>query len=162
MDSVLRVVTLAGVLVAIGCGGAPEPIGHPPGAIKNPQQQETVGCYYTGINGSCGLNSCSPGPGGGSGNTSYGTINCGNRENLQIEVCMWQLVTGGWEQMNWTCRTASSPSGDPWSNIGVASNAVPYFTNGRWYQTWAWGYANGSQVALWSPTCKGDGGNGCW
>jgi len=98
--------------------------------------------------GSCAFAVYSPSGGGRNG---FAQLGCPNNENLQLQVCLQQLVTGGWQTIDWTCSTTHSLS----YYVDEYSGKVPYYTNGRWYRTWAWAYANGASRAIVSGGFQG-------
>ena len=61
----------------------------------------------------------------------------------QVQSCMEQLLTGGWQLMNWTCQETTN-YGKTFNQIG--SNRVPYLTNGRWYRSYGWGWIQESAI----------------
>jgi hypothetical protein len=85
-------------------------------------------------------------------------IDCNHSASVEVQACMQQLVTGGWQTMNWTCRTFG-PRDQP--IIFVATAGVSYYTANRYYRTWAWGSVNGATGTTLSSSCKGNGGAGC-
>lgn len=110
--------------------------------------------------GDCTLRAWKPNGHAGDPMRSWGEIDCPRNESVEVQVCMQQLITGGWQTMEWSCVTHSPPGGVG-DLTGVASQPVPYYTNGRWYRTWAWGYASGATNTTLSNTCKGNGASGC-
>jgi hypothetical protein len=82
---------------------------------------------------------------------------------FQTKVCMQQLVSGGWQTMDFTCVTGYVDIyGDH-----INTNPISYYTNGRWYRTWAWGYNHNPYTnQTYTNTCvtngcQGNGGSGC-
>nr|HEX4317795.1 hypothetical protein [Kofleriaceae bacterium] len=74
----------------------------------------------------------------------FGEVSCGNYENtLEVETCVEQLVTGGWQTINWTCFDYSNANTGDHHYVWATSYAVPYWTSGRWYQTQVWARVNG-------------------
>lgn len=71
-----------------------------------------------------------------------------NVDILQLQQCIWDLVTGGWQQLS--CE----PSADSaYQELGVSELIGPstYYHNcvhNRYYATWVWGYAQ--QGTSWS------------
>jgi hypothetical protein len=111
--------------------------------------QEALASSYTQVGlGDCTFAVTSPSP---SGRNGFAVLGCPNNENLQLQVCLQQLVTGGWQTINWTCTTTHSLS----YYVDEHSGKVPYYTNGRWYRTWAWGYANGASRPIVSSGFQG-------
>jgi hypothetical protein len=88
-----------------------------------------------------------------SGCTIYASITKGDKngfgeiacpyyaDSLEVEACLEQLVTGGWETIDWTCAVYSSSSDHTF--LWTTTYAVPYWTAGRWYQTQVWARVNG-------------------
>jgi hypothetical protein len=116
--------------------------------------------YSTGIDG-CTLAAFTPGttPGFGAPRAAGGVVSCPSwRSSRQLQVCMQQLVTGGWQTLQWTCSYTNSNQGFADTEI---SASVPYYTAGRWYRSWAWGDVDGANTAVVSAGCQGNGGSGC-
>jgi hypothetical protein len=63
-------------------------------------------------------------------------VGCNTNNHVQVQVCLQQLVTGGWETIDFTCADYD------WYGSAVTwayrSHQVPYWTAGRWYRSWAW------------------------
>lgn len=79
--------------------------------------------------------------------------------HMNVQTCMWQLVTGGWQQMNWTCDgPASSPQ---WASLLSASTPRVCLTPGRWYNEWTWGYVNGATGTYFSGSLQGGSPANC-
>lgn len=62
-------------------------------------------------------------------------------DTLEVEACLEQLVTGGWETIDWTCADFSSDTDHHF--VWTTTYQVPYWTNGRWYRTQVWARVNG-------------------
>jgi hypothetical protein len=74
----------------------------------------------------------------------FGEISCGAAKNtLEVETCLEQLVTGGWQTIDFTCRDFTNAGTNDHHYLYTASGAVPYWTSGRWYQTQVWVRVNG-------------------
>jgi hypothetical protein len=74
----------------------------------------------------------------------FGEISCGNSENkLEVETCLEQLITGGWQTINWTCEDFTNAGTNDHHYLYTASGQVPYWTTNRWYQTQVWARVNG-------------------
>ena len=72
----------------------------------------------------------------------FGEISCGSYENkVEVEACLEQLVTGGWQTLNWTCIYYTNPNDHHYA--WATTNSVPYWTTNRWYQTQVWARVNG-------------------
>lgn len=78
-------------------------------------------------------------------------ISCGTSDNIQVQTCLQQLVTGGWENVVGSCQTSQEVNGTSISATGKSY----YPTCGRWYRTWAWGYNDGLTGTALSDTYKG-------
>jgi hypothetical protein len=143
-------------MLAVGCGGATD-------APSAPEEEEQAveGATTVSINAYCTVDAVRPNiffPGQlvGGGDTAC-AYPYNNNVTETLQVCMQQLVAGGWQTMDWTCRTKSSSHEQT-----LATGAVAYYTAGRWYRTWSWGYAMGRGVSVFGPGCKGDGGSHCY
>jgi hypothetical protein len=97
--------------------------------------------------GNCQLHAYAP----NSSRFSSGKITCPNKESLKIQVCMQQLISGGWSTMQWTCVQAS----DYGTLVFANTPQIPYYTKGRWYRTWTWGSANGHPATYVSSGIQG-------
>jgi hypothetical protein len=82
----------------------------------------------------------------------YATFSCSANDDLQIEVCLQQLITGGWVDVVGGCYT--SPVYDT-NYLWAQSKAYPP-TCGRYYRTWAEGWNDGV-----SGSTVSDGYEGC-
>lgn len=72
----------------------------------------------------------------------FGEISCGGaaKASIEVYVCLNQLVTGGWQTLNWTCSDFAENNG----HYAYAWTApVPYWTTNRWYNTQVWVRVNG-------------------
>jgi hypothetical protein len=81
---------------------------------------------------------------------SYATMSCSGAEYIQVETCLEQLVTGGWQNVVGSCKTSPEAYGTYISATGQSY----YPTCGRYYRTWAWGY-NGETGTTLSSAYKG-------
>jgi hypothetical protein len=138
--------------LSVGCSGA--------GQDSEEGQASTSDAYSVGLDG-CTLTADVPGhtPGFYAPRAAGGTIKCPSwRNNIQLQVCMQQLVSGGWQTMHWTCTYTGTVSG---LGVSAISYNVSYYTAGRWYRSWAWGDVNGANTAIVSAGCQGNGGSGC-
>jgi hypothetical protein len=115
---------------------------------KSTTTHEVAASYVNVGVGDCTFAVYSPSP---SGRNGFAQLGCAYNENLELEVCLQQLVTGGWQTINWTCATTHSLS----YYVDEHSGQVPYYTSGRWYRTWAWAYANGATRAVVSGGFQG-------
>jgi hypothetical protein len=88
-----------------------------------------------------------------SGKNGQGLIDCGNNdEQIELQVCLQQNISGTWQTIGFTCHTG----GPGWGRfMWVTSNSVPFYTPGRGYRTWAWGYANGHAQTVVSNAING-------
>lgn len=94
------------------------------------------------------------------GNVSgYAQISCTSAENIQVEACLQQLVTGGWQNVVGSCQTSQYVHGKFISATGRSY----YPTCGRWYRSWAWSYINGVSGNTVNSGDSGQGGTykGC-
>jgi hypothetical protein len=139
--------------LAMGCGGA--------GQDAEEEEGSSSEAYSVGIDG-CTLAAFTPGTprSWDSPRAAAGTLNCPSSHRIQLKVCMQQLVTGGWQTLDWTCQVSAFEPSQGFST-NVTSKSVPYYTANRWYRSWAWGYADGANTAVVSAGCKGNGGSGC-
>lgn len=81
--------------------------------------------------------------------TVSGLIECNSVWHLfYLEVCMRQLLKGGWKTMQWTCITEDCSETD---SCQTRSRTVPYLTKGRWYDVWDWGIVDGRYSAVYAP-----------
>jgi hypothetical protein len=92
-------------------------------------------------------------------NTRFGSAAFwGDGRYYTLESCLQQLVTGGWETIQWSCSSVNTSG-----YAGINTGAVPYWTNGRWYRTAAWVWINGGASGwIVSDGCQGNGGSGCY
>jgi hypothetical protein len=66
----------------------------------------------------------------------FGEISCGDtKASLEIYVCLNQLVTGGWQTLNWSCTDIHYLNAH---YVYAWTAAVPYWTTNRWYNTQVW------------------------
>lgn len=72
-----------------------------------------------------------------------GEISCNTSSNLDIQVCMQQLVSGGWQTIGSSCTSGSS-MGLVTKDITSESYDVS-LTLRRWYRTWDWGSASNAE-----------------
>jgi hypothetical protein len=149
-------VALATVL-ATGCGGANDSTDDSDVGVAKSADTFVGGCYlrawHPQYNGSGIL---------GNGDSSHAQISCPYATNTSsVQACMWQNVNGAWSQLDWTCRSTGPFGPNGYATLDVYSAAVPYFTRGRQYKTWARACAYGVCSHTWSNVCTGDGGNGC-
>lgn len=82
------------------------------------------------------------GPGGGNTYEAWGSMNCGAGSpnyNLELEVCMGQLLSGGWSIINSSCQVNGPFTG---AAASIPSHWVG-LTKGRWYAPWIYEYASG-------------------
>ena len=91
--------------------------------------------------GNCQLHDYTPYSVGGGSYLAHGAIDsCPKNEVLEIEVCMTQLLSNGWNVIGSSCYTEYYPSAR-----GINSTSTPVFlVHGRWYESITWGYANGN------------------
>jgi hypothetical protein len=143
-------IALAGFALSVaGCGQGPEGPSDSDKTESAASQEALAATSVTQVGlGNCTFAVYSP---SGSGRDGFAQLGCPNNEDLQLEVCLQQLVTGGWQTINWTCATTHSLS----YYVDEYSGKVPYYTSGRWYRTWAWGYANGASRAIVSGGFQG-------
>jgi hypothetical protein len=129
------------------CGGSG---GGDAGDTTTPEQTSaasTVNCIgneclaSTNDNDSCSytVSAIKPSSWGKAGVGRIDIDNCGYLHADQLKVCLQQHI-GYWQTMEWTCRTGSSSKGYAFD---VDSAEVPYYTRGRWYRSWVWGYEAG-------------------
>lgn len=85
----------------------------------------------------------------------FGAVSCkSGYDELEVQVCMQQLLSSGWETMQWSCGTGKDKNSDV---VSAYTNRVSYLTKGREYRTWVWGYVNGKTNTTESPGVKGEG-----
>lgn len=77
--------------------------------------------------------------------------NCNTSHNLQVETCLQQLVTGGWENVVGGCQTSQQGYGTFISATGKSY----YVTCGRWYRSWGWADVDGYTATEYSNSYKG-------
>ena len=73
-------------------------------------------------------------------------------DNLEIQTCLQQLVTGGWKTISSTCETGRNNNDD---NVSSYTGGLSSLVKGRYYRTWAWGYVNGKTSTTESSGVKG-------
>jgi hypothetical protein len=134
------------LLGATGCSGGAEP----------QTEEEPSTSSSEALLGNCSFQAFRPGRNPVYPKAGDAWIGCSNIETLELEVCLQQYV-GAWETIGWTCRTFTRVGGD----LDIPTANLPYYTAGRWYRTWAWGYANGHDGQSFSNACLGNGGSGC-
>jgi hypothetical protein len=81
----------------------------------------------------------------------YASLSCSGGDDIEVEACLQQLVTGGWEDVVGGCQTSSYVYGTYISATGKSY----YPTCGRYYRTWAWGYDDGDTGTALSDSYKG-------
>jgi hypothetical protein len=91
------------------------------------------------------------GPGSGGIVRGYATMSCSGADNIEVEACLQQLVTGGWKNVVGGCQTSQEVHGTSISATGKSY----YPTCGRYYRTWAWGYNDGKTGTVLSGSLKG-------
>jgi hypothetical protein len=85
----------------------------------------------------------------------FGAVSCKSGwDDLEVKACMQQLLTGGWQTMQWTCETGKDKNSDV---VSTYTAKVPYLTKGREYRTWVWGDINGHTNTTESPGVRGNG-----
>jgi len=83
----------------------------------------------------------------------YATLSCTSSEDIQVQACLQQLITGGWVDVVGGCQTSQEVYGTYTSATGKSY----YPTCGRYYRTKAVATVNGSTG---SPL-YGNGYQGC-
>lgn len=84
---------------------------------------------------------------------AYATLSCTAAEDIQVQACLQQLITGGWVDVVGGCQTSQEVYGTSISATGKSY----YPTCGRYYRTKAVSTINGSTG---SPL-YGNGYQGC-
>lgn len=82
---------------------------------------------------------------------AYATMSCSGADNIQVQTCLQQLITGGWKNVVGGCQTSQEVHGTQISATGKSY----YPTCGRYYRTWAWGYNDGKTGTTLSSSYKG-------
>ena len=82
------------------------------------------------------------GPGGGPTYEASGSMYCGAKSPnyyIELQTCMGQLLSNGWNVINSSCQTIGpfwgAGAGEPSHWVGL--------TAGRWYCPWLYEYASG-------------------
>jgi hypothetical protein len=125
------------------------------GATTSSVEQDTTASVL-----GCTVISVSPANGQGEG-----SVDCpSNTTSRQLQVCLQQLVTGGWENVGGIACSGVGPiSGG--GGLGSTEPGVSYYTANRWYrtQTWVSIQRQGQSVSeyVYSDSCKGNGAQGC-
>ena len=70
----------------------------------------------------------------------YATLSCSSAENIQVQACLQQLITGGWVDVVGGCQTSQEVHGTYTSATGKSY----YPTCGRYYRTKAVSTINGT------------------
>jgi hypothetical protein len=79
------------------------------------------------------------------------SFSCAGEDTIQVQTCLQQLVTGGWENVVGSCATSPTEFTTFVSATGKSYDA----TCGRWYRTWAWGYNDGDTGTALSDSYQG-------
>jgi hypothetical protein len=97
-----------------------------------------------------------------------GEIGCPPHVTWQLQACLQQLVTGGWENVGGIACHGLGPSdtGNSSGGGGTSTGTVSFFTANRWYRTQVYVIVQqdsgpGGDHYTYSDTCKGNGGSGC-
>ena len=123
----------AGMLVAAGLLALPATAA----LAATPDDGCTLGAYYPYSNGVV---------------SGYAQIyNCNNPRDIQVQTCLQQLVTGGWQNVVGGCQTSQEVYGTFISATGKSY----YPTCGRYYRSWGWADVNGHTVTEVSRSYKG-------
>lgn len=79
------------------------------------------------------------------------SLSCSGEDTIQVQACLQQLVTGGWQNVVGGCAT--SPT-EFTTYVSATGKSYPP-TCGRWYRTWAWGDNDGETKTVLSDTYQG-------
>ena len=82
---------------------------------------------------------------------AHGEINCSSNHSLQIEVCLQQLITGGWVDVVGSCATSPVTYGTSQAAGGKGYSQ----TCNRYYRNWAWVKVDGATSTDLSSSYKG-------
>jgi hypothetical protein len=79
----------------------------------------------------------------------HASMDCPLHYESELETCMAQLVTGGWETINtYVGEPACGVTGvNTWTDFNLESVNID-LTVGRWYSTWAWCFNFGFDEGL--------------
>lgn len=83
--------------------------------------------------------------------SGYGEVQCNTTRSIAINVCLQQLVTGGWQNVYCTGQSVYEHA----SYIYGSTYSVWYPVNGRWYRTWDRGWADGTTNTYTSSGVQG-------
>jgi hypothetical protein len=116
-----------------GCGGAP--------ADSDGEGTATTDQAVTPLGSHCLLHAWEPNFDGAM--WADGAVECSPAENFTLQVCLQQLVTGGWQTVAGSCQvwTTRTVGAQKWM-CGDAHGQPPPVSN-RYYRTWIWGDVNG-------------------
>jgi hypothetical protein len=100
--------------------------------------------------------------------TGVASINCPAHTTYSLQICLQQLVTGGWQNVGGIACTNDGPftNGNSSGGVGGTGGSVSYFTSGRWYRTQAYVVVSrtgqGGDDYVYSSTCQGNGADRCF
>lgn len=80
-----------------------------------------------------------------------GQISCTSNHNLQLQVCLEQLITGGWVDVVGSCHTSPVIYGRSQATNGKAYSQ----TCNRYYRNQAWVTVDGATASTLSSSYKG-------
>jgi hypothetical protein len=124
----------ASILIAASLGVVP---GTGSAGAATPDNGCTLGAYY---------------PYSGGIVRGYAQIyNCNGSHNIQVQTCLQQLVTGGWQNVVGSCATSQ----EVYSTFISATGKSYYPTCGRYYRSWGWAYVDGGTVTEVSNSYQG-------